>query len=442
MTNRLLARVCLGLSILFMIGGLTSPASAVPGPPVGGWSSENVDWIGSAPFEGLPSAVDAVRKGDLFYVVGVEDIEILDISDPLAPLQISRIPRRWPAECEPVTGTRCWRNTPVLPDTPFPKADFAGIDTNGEILLIAASSTVDPTGDPPRVLHVYDVSDPTDPFFLAEVPRAQKENVWEYEFRGWKCVRDCRWAYGVTSGQIIDLRDPAKPKWAGSWRRGLEFQGTSQGLFASRDITQVRPGILLTAGIPMMLLDARKNPARPRVLARSDGSPNSFGSAVMATRGKSSLILSSGEGYPKPETCDEYEEKKGTYLDSAWKTWDASQWRLTGLFTGKDEFRLRNGNYVDGDPPVSGFHDGAWGCSAGFLDLHPGFSKNGFVTTGAFGNGTKILKVGTDGSIGQAGFFLPYGASSTLEAFWITDEIIYTLDVLRGVDILRFTPER
>ena len=441
MTNRLLARTCLGLSMLLTIG-LASTASALPGVPIGGWTSDSVEWLGSAPFEGIPSGIDAVRKGDHFYVVGAEDVEILDISDPLTPRYISRIPRRWPAECEPVTGTRCWRNTPVVPDTPFPKAEFAGVDTNGKILLIAASSTIRHDIDPTRVLNVYDVSDPAAPTFLSELPVDVDEDASHREFRGWRCVLGCRWAYGITSGQIVDLRDPAKPTIVGSWRKGLEFQGTQQGVFAARDINEVRPGIVLTAGIPMMLLDARKNPARPRVVARSDGSPNSNGSAVMARRGKSSLIFSSGEGYPKPKTCAEYEEHEGTYLDSAWKTWDASRWRLTGLFTGKHEFRLRDGNYVDGDPPVSGLHEAAWGCSAGFFDLHPGFSSNGLVATGAFGNGTKILKVDTDGSISQAGFFLPYGASSTLEAFWITDQIVYTLDVPRGIDILRFTEDR
>lgn len=42
------------------------------------------------------------------------------------------------------------------------------------------------------------------------------------------------------------------------------------------------------------------------------------------------------------------------------------------------------------------------------------------------------------GEIVQVGYFTPVGGS-TIGSYWITDEIVYSIDITRGIDILRYT---
>ena len=74
------------------------------------------------------------------------------------------------------------------------------------------------------------------------------------------CVLNCRWAYG-SSGTIYDLRKPTQPKVAGDWGKGRPATG-------AHDVTEVKPGFVMTSSTPLMLLDARKNPAKPKLLAQ------------------------------------------------------------------------------------------------------------------------------------------------------------------------------
>lgn len=50
-----------------------------------------------------------------------------------------------------------------------------------------------------------------------------------------------------------------------------------------------------------------------------------------------------------------------------------------------------------------------------------------------------ILHVDKAGKIHQVGYFMP-ATGSTIATYWITDKIVYALDINRGIDILRFTP--
>jgi hypothetical protein len=47
------------------------------------------------------------------------------------------------------------------------------------------------------------------------------------------------------------------------------------------------------------------------------------------------------------------------------------------------------------------------------------------------------LKVDKAGKVKQADYFMP-AAGSTIATYWITDKIVYALDINRGIDILRF----
>jgi hypothetical protein len=97
-----------------------------------------------------------------------------------------------------------------------------------------------------------------------------------------------------------------------------------------------------------------------------------------------------------------------------------------------DEFRVKNGTYVDGNPAV-----GATGCTNMWFDDHPRFKNGGLVASGFFEHGTRFLKVNGRGRIAEVGHFMP-AAGSTIATYWITNRIVYAIDVTRGIDILRF----
>lgn len=91
-----------------------------------------------------------------------------------------------------------------------------------------------------------------------------------------------------------------------------------------------------------------------------------------------------------------------------------------------------NGIYADGQPAVSGYY----GCSAHWFEQHPDFKDGGLVALGFYGHGVRFLDVSSRGKIEEIGYFLGWGAN-TSAAYWITDDIVYTVDMHRGIDVLR-----
>jgi hypothetical protein len=98
-----------------------------------------------------------------------------------------------------------------------------------------------------------------------------------------------------------------------------------------------------------------------------------------------------------------------------------------------DSFTMSNGTHADGKG-ASGI-----GCSAHWFDAHPGFRDGGFVVLAGYKHGARFVEVAGDGSISEVGYFLGHGADASA-AYWVTEEVVYSIDLNRGIDILRFTP--
>lgn len=193
------------------------------------------------------------------------------------------------------------------------------------------------------------------------------------------------------------------------------------------DVTEVAPGRVVTASIPLMrFLDARRDAVRPRQRATADshatGTNGYIGTAAWPRAGHDSFLLTTEETSFTPR-CEPQ--------TSSFATWDASRWRKTRTFTLIDTYRLANGTVVDGSPPVN-----AVGCSTHVFDAHPDFHDGGLVAVAYYEHGTRLLRVTGDGAIREVGWFLPW-AGSTSAAYWVTDEIVYAIDFTRGIDILR-----
>lgn len=366
-------------TLLLAAASVGSSSAAVPervyGPSTGGLSTDNVEFIRHIPF--ATNGVGGRLIDGWFYANDQNKIMIFDVSTPEDPqlTGVLPMPQEWLLSREDLDG-------------------------NGKILIVPNTVT--------GTLYIVDVEDKSNPTIIAELPGAQSHTS--------SCVLDCRWVYN-SNGAIIDLRDPAKPKLM------KEKWGEGKPATSAHDVEEVAPGLVLTASQPIMLLDARKDPRHPKVLAAGGNKDGRFIHTARWPGGKDKFLLMAGETNFKVQ-CDE--------ASAAFMTWDASKWKRTKTFTMIDEYRMSNGTYVDGSPPAN------LSCSTHWHEAHPKFRNGGIVAAAFFEHGTRFIEVSSKGKIKEVGWFLPH-AGSTSAAYWITNEIVYTLDYNRGIDVLRFT---
>lgn len=356
---------------------LALPALALIPPAQAVGFGQNVEWLGTVPLTN--DSAGGRKFGNYFYVTTSTALHILDISDATNPVRVG-----------------------LLQFTQEPQFAEEDVDTNGKILLI------DDT--------VIDVSDKTKPAILST------HSVSDHTI---SCVLDCTWAYG-SEGEIVDLRDPANPKVTGtSWR-------TVAPNSRPHDVTEVAPGIVATSTDPMLLLDARMDPARPVLIGRGPTRGRFLHGNVWPRSAQDKFALVHGE--------------TGASLgcsgaDAYFATFDATKGHPTydeagnltklGEFSLIDEYRVRQGNYVDG-------HAAANQWCTHWADPHASYKDGGLVAMAWYEHGVRMLDIKPDGQIDEAGWFVPL-AGSTSGVYWITDRIMYTTDYQRSMDILRYT---
>jgi hypothetical protein len=358
--------------------------------------SENVEWLGNVLVS--QDGVGARIVGNYLYANDQNKVMIFDIKDPVNPV---------------LTGT-----VPMPQEWELSRED---LDTNGKILVMPNTVTpsqqeeggVQGTGVTTATLYVIDVEDKTNPQIIGSAPGGQHTQ---------SCILDCTWAYG-SDGAIHDLRDPSNPKlMKQQWGDGLPAGG-------GHDVEEIAPGLVLTATQPIMLLDVRKNPLKPKLLATGSNVDGRFiHSGRWPQNGKDKFLLMGGEKNITPR-CAETPDR------GAIMTWDASNWKKTGSFQMIDEYYAKNGTYTDGNPPAN---PGIGGCSSHWLEAAPTFKNGGIFAAAFFGHGTRFFRVSNKGQISEAGYFIPI-AGEAGAIYWANKEILYSLDYHRGIDILRYT---
>ncbi|HVF54192.1 MAG TPA: hypothetical protein VNC78_11405 [Actinomycetota bacterium] len=365
----LLLVLCLGVPLA---AGAPS-AGAEPGP--GYFASEDVEWITIVPLE--TDSPGAALLDDTFYITTSRGLSIYDVSTPEAPVRLGGL---------------------TLLDTP--QLSEEDVDTNGKILLLGTMGN----------LHIIDVEDKSNPTELAALPGADQHTM--------TCILECKYAYG-SDGIIVDLRDPENPEIVGDWGEGMPASG-------GHDVTEVAPGRIVTSTNPIMLLDARKDPVHPKLLAvGAPGDERFMHSNLWPRSMKDKFLLVGGE--TSGPFCGE--ETSGSFM-----TWDATKWRKDKTFTMIDEYRVTDGLPTDGNAMVHTF------CTHWF-EQHPSFKNGGLVAMAWYEHGTRFFDISKKGQISEVGYFLPVGGA-TSAAYWITDEILYAVDYQRGIDILRFTGKK
>jgi hypothetical protein len=372
---------------LFALGALmlASLPGAQAGPGPHGISSDNVEHVTFIPFEaGTATGANfwSEGKNDFMVITGWKTFSIYDISDPAAPQQLSQVPFGFKFENEDVA-------------------------TNGSIMLFSESL-------PGNELHIWDIEDKTNPVEIATLAGAGDHTT--------SCILKCKWTYG-SEGTISDLRNPAKPKLMDEkWGDGGNPPNNN-----GHDVTEVAPGIVLTSTNPMQVLDARKDPVHPKVVAVSEQMPAFVHSNLWPRNAKDRWALSTGETWtPGNVQCTE--------ADAGLSTWDTTNYRKTHTLRKVDTYVMKNGTFADGNPALNA----PFGCSSHWFTTHPKWRDGGVVAAGFYNHGTRFLEVDSKGKISEIGFFLPNGGG-TSGAYWIDNEYVYAVDYQRGFDVLRFT---
>jgi hypothetical protein len=381
-------------------GASPFPLGGGPGPHV---ATDNVEWLGTIPLNA--GSAGARVLDDHLYITEDRGLTIYDISVPESPERLGFTP---------------------VPQAPYVTEEDP--DTNGEILLISSYTDSTRGIEPLSRLFVVDVSDKTSPYIRSEVLSAQQHT--------WSCVLDCTWGYG-SNGVIADLRDLDAPvKSEVSWLSVVREQlvALDSPLRANpHDVTEVADGFVMVSSNPVVLLDVRADPEAPKVVAVGELPDGRFiHGNLWPNGGTDDLLLVGGE-----TVGDCSSETSGAFM-----TFDASGVDLgaealgsgdVATFTLLDEHRVFTGVYTDGNSPYDQF------CAHWFSE-HPTFEDSGLVAMGWYEHGVRFLDVAADGAIDEVGYWVPLGGS-TSAAYWVSDEVVYTADYQRGIDILRFTGE-
>lgn len=355
---------------------VASARSADPGP---GYFSKNAEFIANIPVN--TDAAGGRLVGKYFYVNSSQDLEIYDVSDPTNPQRVGILP---------------------LPETvQFPQED---VDTNGKILVVGGGATGAVAGG---TLYVIDVEDKTNPQIIGQLANGAQHTL--------SCILGCKYVYG-SSGEVVDLHDPTNPKVIGDWAKGTPAK-------SFHDVTEVRPGIVVTSTQPILMLDARQDPAHPKILAVGSNSDQRFIHAnLWPERGTDKFLLVGGE---TEGNCSD--DGSGAFM-----TWDATHWRKTHSFTMIDEFREGNGLPTDGQSPDNTY------C-AHWFQPHQTYDNGGLVAMAWYEHGTRFFDVSSTGHIKEVGYYLPFGTTEASSPYWITKRILYVVDYNRGIDIIKYT---
>jgi hypothetical protein len=369
--RKLLAALAASASLLAVV----MPAGA---GPTDGFNSPNVEYVKHVPFE-VGTATGAKVIGKYLYVTSWKTLSIYDVSDPINPVLMT------------------------VPPVPFGfKFENEDVATNGKIMIF--SETL-----PQSILHIWDVEDKSNPVEIAALDGAGNHTT--------ECILKCKYGYG-SSGVVTDLRDPANPKIVGMWGEGQPASG-------GHDVNEVAPGLVLTSSRPVMVLDANKNPIKPKLLAVGDDERITGGihSNRWPRSGQDRWVLFSSESNATARCSG---------ANGAFMVWDSKDYLKTKTLKLVDIFQLQSGTYTDGNPAVNGL-----GCSAHWFQERPDFYNGGIVALGSYEHGTRFVKISKKGKISQVGYFVPY-AGSTSAAYWLNKKIVYAVDYTRGIDILKF----
>jgi hypothetical protein len=395
------AAIACGLALLII--GVASATAEPPAPPLpDAVMSANVEYLGSIKQDvGLTTGAKVV--GDRLFVTSGKNISIYDISNPASPQALGTL-----------KTNVAWENEEV--------------PTNGRVLAVASDfySLVPGCADALAVdgcIQFFDVRDPANIQQVGTIPIANHTA---------ECALDCKYFYG-RAGTIVDARgilDGNPPTVIGNWIDELAKQGVDER--SCHHIREIRPGVLITACQPFAVISINRrdggSPAHPRVLYTGEAA-KFVHSARWPREGRDKFVLIGGEENFTGR-CELNNSEFSVY--SADKVLRGKATQFDGPLDQVPP--AGNGVYADGKPVA-----GALGCSVHWFQEHPSFRNGGLVAISEYEDGVRFLQIHKDGSIEEQGYFLSLGSSSSSAKWAGKDDVLYSIDYLRGIDILRWT---
>ena len=435
-------RLLLALVTAAMIVATALPAGAHPTVPLQATmptdlsysATDNVEYLGRFPEHAGNAGGQLSPDGKYFYLTDPRGVYVYDVSDPAAPKRLGSI-----ALFQQTTGAALAQEDP---------------NSNGKILLVDAAST--PVGS--AQLQVVDVSNPTALKVLDTV--AVTDHTWTCvtgtDDTG--AVNGCAYAYGRT-GHIVDLTNPADATLLpNTWRKSVGYftDGRDRrNTPYTHDLTELRPGLVMSAGSTAILMDTTDptDPVRLAAIEQPDRfSSLGYHSVEWGRGGRERYLVAGTEIAPEIAGIPGTDNTAGTDCkgeNSVIETWDARQ-VLDGLdayedgATAEEAFAGRTfvkadsydaggrGIFLDGQAPGHVLYCAHW------MELHPDFKKSGRMAVSYYDRGTRFVDVARNGTMKEVGWITPADGYSGSPQ-WVSDDVVYIMDYRRGLEIVRLT---
>lgn len=353
--------------------------------------SDNVDVMSHLPF---PGAIGANFRGDVMYVTGTGGLATYDVSNSAQPLPLG-----------------------VLALPHFENED---VSIGGDILLISADTAIGI-----NYIGIVDISEPR----LPTLRQLVRPGV---DAHTSSCInpfpepdpRNCTFALvagsrGVnvldTEGGVI-VGDPVATGTGGT--HDVQFDSAGYAWIAggsgtaAYDVTDpLRPQL-----VAMTNFEGARGPLNDFIhhnSMRPDVQPGVPGDIVLITEED---YLNTG--------CE------GAGLFQTWRITGPLDPKSPATLVPLDQWDTHEGLLPEPEDKT----EATVVCSSHYFD-----ESDGLVAVAWYGNGTRILDVTSPEDIRQVGWFVP-PVPEVWAAYWSPsdDSVLYVIDVLRGVDVLRF----
>jgi hypothetical protein len=390
-------------------------------PDTGPLSSDNVTLLTTIP----GSAAGMRIVGKRAYVTGWAGLTILDIADPAAPKVLS-----------------------TLPIAHFENED---VESDGKVVLIANDREKENKGG---VLYVVDVRDPAAPSVASVLSLSQVTSTERGPGHTANCVKDgCKWVWlaGGNRVWVVDLRDIRNPLLTGAFDTPVTAGNAAFGTPGKvrtgvvHDVERDAAGVLWVTGSGGAAAYTAMDPAHPRLLATTgkqgtDPKVNDFilhnavrpaatsyrkhGGKAVTTKGD--VLLATEEDY-----IDQDEVPPGGCRGQGkFQTWDARGHETGKTLTVMDQWLTE----VEGVPLLNGSKAPVTAnCSSHWFR-----ERGGIAAVGWYEQGLRLLDTRDPRNIRQIGYWMAPNAVSWA-GYWAADDIVYSADAARGIDVLRVT---
>ena len=360
--------------------GIVVLAALLLAPPAAADSSPGVTLLKRIPERGI---VSARAEGGLLYTSGMTGVSIYDIADPRNPRRIGRLR--------------------------LPNVQNEDVDAGSGIMLVSD----DPLGGL-GILHVLDVSDPTRP------RRLSTYSTWAAPFsirpgrRGGaghtaSCIQDCRYAWlaGAVGIEVVDLRDPTRPRFAGRPAVHAAARGYAH------DVQVDGQGLAWVAGAGGSAAYDVTNPVRPRLVARTTRAGG---------RGPWNDFIHHNTLRVSDQTLLVTEEDFGR--GGCRRSGSVQSWRVEGgTVRPLDRFEVERDRSAQ------------LACSAHYFD-----HSNGLLAAAYYEQGLRFVNAGDPARLTQVGWWVPRRSMVFAALFAPTDpagSVVYAIDHVRGIHVLQ-----